>query len=105
MRIDKIDRGVSQDCILSLYVENYIHKALENTDLVGKPISNLRYADHTVIITDNFKNQQFLLDRINSEGKKYGYKIDIMETKYMIISRIPPEDRIFYVDYEPIKRV
>ncbi|XP_072386768.1 putative uncharacterized transposon-derived protein F52C9.6 isoform X1 [Diabrotica undecimpunctata] len=110
----EIRKGVRQGCILSpmlfnLNVENIFAEALEDTELGikvnGIPISNLRYADDTVIITDKLEDQQLLLDRVNSVGKKYGLKINILKTKYMVISRNSPEKPIICIGDDRIKRV
>ncbi|NSM56165.1 hypothetical protein HET73_00315 [Wolbachia endosymbiont of Atemnus politus] len=90
----KIGKGVRQGCVLSpllfnLYSEE-IFKDLDSFSGIvvgGRNITNLRYADDTVLISDSFENLQNLLDEVNSRGKNFGLQINYKKTKSMIISK------------------
>ena len=59
-----IKRGVRQGCVISpdlfsLYTELLMRKVIEgNLKVNGHPISEIRYADDTILISDNERNLQ-----------------------------------------------
>ena len=71
-------RGVRQDCILSsylfnLYTEWIMREALEENDGVsigGTRVSNLRYADDTVLIAEDANKLQSMVKRVSSISKQ-----------------------------------
>ena len=75
----KIKRGVRQGCVLSpdlfsLYSE-IIMRNIEGQPGIrvgGHNISNLRYADDTVLISENEKDLQQLLNIVESKSKEKG---------------------------------
>ena len=62
-----IKRGVRQGCVIlpdlfSLYTELLMRKVIQgNLKVNGHPISDIRYADDTVLISDNERNLQEML--------------------------------------------
>ena len=100
MRVDndtssfqKIKRGVRQGCVLSpdlfnLYNE-VIRRNLEEHPGIkvgGKNVNNLRYADDTVLITENEKDLQALLDIIERDSLNKGLELNGKKTEVMVIS-------------------
>uniref|UniRef100_A0A8D8PQH9 Craniofacial development protein 2 n=1 Tax=Cacopsylla melanoneura TaxID=428564 RepID=A0A8D8PQH9_9HEMI len=92
----QIMRGVRQGCVLSpvifnVYSEFIFREALQNTEagilLNGKKINNIRYADDTVIFSDNLSSLQTLMDNVTKHSRDYGLDINISKTKFMVISK------------------
>lgn len=53
----------------------------------GTKISNLRYADDTLLITSNQEKLVQLIDRLKIISQQYGLKINRAKTKIMVVSR------------------
>lgn len=74
-----------------MYEEYIIHKTLEGWDkgftVGGKWISNLRYADDTVLLATTFGNMKEILHRLEVESGKLGFAINRQKTKLMVIDR------------------
>ncbi|CAG9841161.1 unnamed protein product [Diabrotica balteata] len=92
----KIQRGVRQGCVLSpllfnVYSEAVFQEALsdsiEGISINGEVLNNLRFADDTVIITDNNNDLQNLMQRLNERCHEYGLKINLKKTKCMIMTK------------------
>ena len=90
----KIKRGVRQVCVLSpdlfsLYSE-IIMRNIEGQPGIrveGHNINNLRYADDTVLISENEKDLQQLLNIVESKSKEKGLELNSKKTEDMVISR------------------
>ena len=90
----KIKRGVRQGCVLSpglfsLYSE-IIMRNIEGQPGIrvgGHNINNLRYADDTVLISENEKDLQQLLDIVESKSKEKGLELNSKKKEVMVISR------------------
>ena len=50
-------------------------------------INNLRYADDTVLIAENEKDLQILLDIIIKESHRKGLELNCKKTEVMVVSR------------------
>ena len=53
----------------------------------GNNINNLRYADDTVLISENEKDLQQLLNIVESKSKEKGLELNSKKTEVMVISR------------------
>ena len=53
----------------------------------GHNINNLRYADDTVLISENEKDLQRLLNIVDSKSKEKGLELNSKKTEVMVISR------------------
>ena len=89
----QIGKGVCQGCILSpclfnLYIEYIMRNAgLEEAQagikIVGRNISNLRYADDTTLVAESEEELKNLLMKVKEESEKVGLKLNIQKKKIM----------------------
>lgn len=109
-----IQRGVRQGCILSptlfnLYSDQLFKIALEGQPhgikINGELLNVIRYADDTVILTDNIDGLQVLLNRIHEVGKEMGIKINESKTKFLVCSRNPYPDTKLELNGVEVERV
>ena len=91
-----IKRGLRQGCVMSpllfnVYSESIFKEALlsknERIITYEKVISNIRFADDTVIIASSAEELQRLLSRTITFCEQHGLKINVKKTKYMIITK------------------
>ena len=78
----QIGKGVRQDCVLSsclfnLYAEYIMkHAGLEEAQgrikIAGRNISNLRYADDTILMAESEEELKSLLVKVKEESEKVG---------------------------------
>ena len=94
----QIGKGVCQGCILSpclfnLYAEYIIRnagldEAQARIKIAGRNINNLRYADHTTLMSENEEELKSLLMKVKEESEKVGLKLNIQKTNIMASSPI-----------------
>ncbi|KAF6198774.1 hypothetical protein GE061_006796 [Apolygus lucorum] len=91
-----VAKGVRQGCTMSpllfnIYSEQVFKEALDDCDIGvqgnGLPVSNLRYADDTVLLAHTESELQVLLDKVAMSCRNYGLAINIAKTKAMVISK------------------
>lgn len=80
----EIKQGVRQGCVLSpnlfsLYVEMIMRegKGLEHLKVAGQNISNIMYADDTVLIADAEVKLKILLERVNWASEEKGLNLSL----------------------------
>ena len=56
--------------------------------IVGRNISNLRYADDTTVMAESEEELKSLLMKVKEESEKHGLKLNIQKTKIMASSPI-----------------
>ena len=93
----QIRKGVCQGCILSPCLFNlYAEYIMRNTGLdetqtgikiAGRNISNLRYADDTILMAESEEELKSLLMKVN-ESEKVGLKFNIQKIDIMASSPI-----------------
>ena len=94
----QIGKGVRQGCILSpclfrLYAKYIMRnasldEAQAGIKIVGRNISNLRYADDTTLVAESEEELKNLLMKVKEESEKVGLKLIIQKTKIMASSPI-----------------
>ena len=87
-------KGVHQGCIFSpclfnLYAEYLMRNAgLEEAQagikVVRRNISNLIYADNTMLMAESEEELKSLLMKVKEESEKVGLKLNIQKTKIMV---------------------
>ena len=75
-----------------MYIEELIQEALNDTRGIkvnGVTITNIRYADNTIIIAETEHNLQVMITRLNETCKIYGMELNAKKTKVMVIGKFP----------------
>ena len=93
----QIGKGVRQGCILSPclfnFYEEYImrhaglNEAQTGIKIAGRNISNLRYADDTILMAESEELKSVLM-KVKEECEKVGLKLNIQKPKIMVSSPI-----------------
>ena len=94
----QIRKGIRQGyilspCLFNLYAEYIMRNAgLEETQagikIVGRNISNLRYANDTTLMAESDEELKSLLMKVKEESKKVGLKLNLQKMKIMSSSPI-----------------
>ena len=53
------------------------------TEIAGRNINNLKYADDTTLMTESKEELKSLLMKVKGESEKVGLKLNIQKTKIM----------------------
>ena len=73
-----------------MYSEELIQEALDDTrgkKVNGVTITDIRYADDTIIIAETEHDLQVMITRLNETCKIYGMELNAKKTKVMVIER------------------
>ena len=83
----RVGKGVRQGCILSPCLFNFyaeyimrnagLEEAQAGIKIVGRNISNLRYADDTTFMAESEEKLKSLLMKVKVESEKVGLKLNI----------------------------
>ena len=76
-------------CLFNLYAEYIkqnarLDEAQAEIKISGGNISNLRYAEDTILMAEGKEELKSLLVKVKEESQKVGLKLNIQETKIMI---------------------
>ena len=89
-----IEKGVRQGCILSphlfsIYTEQVMRDSElddEGVEIAGDRISNLRNADDTALLADNYDSMCNILNKVNVAGEKSGLRLNAKKTKVIHVN-------------------
>ena len=75
-------------CLFNLYAEDIrrnarLDEAQDAMKIVGRNISNLRYADNTTLMAESKEELKCLLMKVKEESEKVGLKLNMQKTKIM----------------------
>ena len=86
-------KGVSQGCILPLYLFDFcveyimwnagVNESQAGIKIAERNINNLRYADDATLVAESKDKLKSLLMRVKEESGKTGLKLSILKTKIM----------------------
>ena len=69
-----------------------IREALEDGEGINineKNITNIRYADDTIILADSEHQLQHMIDTLGATCEQYGMAMNVKKTKTMIVEKTP----------------
>ena len=61
-----------------------VHILFHGIKIIGRNISNLRYADDTTLMAESEEELKSLLMKVKEESEKAGLKLNIQKTKSMV---------------------
>ena len=75
-------------CLFNLYAEYIkrnagLEEAQAGTNIPGRNINNLTYADDTTLMAESKEKLKILLMKVKEESEKVGLKLNIQRTKIM----------------------
>ena len=79
-------------CLFNIYTEYLIIEALEDGEGIninGQNITNIRYADDTIIPAESEQQLQHMIDKRDATCEQYGMAMNAKKTKTMIVEKTP----------------
>ena len=79
-------------CLFNIYTEYLIREVLENGEGInfnGQIITNIRYADDTIILAESEQQLQHMIDTLDATSEQYGMAMNAKKTKTMIVEKSP----------------
>ena len=74
--------------LFNLYTDYMIEEAFEDLDGVsvnGENLTNIRYADDTVLLAESESKLQLLVQSLNDKCREYGMSLNENKTKVMVL--------------------
>ena len=65
-----------------------LEEAQAGIKIAGRNINNLRYADDTTLMAESEEELKSLLMKVKEESEKVGLKLNIQNTKFMVLGPI-----------------
>ena len=78
--------------LLNIYTEYLIREALENGEGIninGQNITNIRYADNTIILAESEQQLQHMIDKLDATCVQYSMAMNARKTQTMIVENKP----------------
>ena len=75
-----------------IYTEYLIREALdggEGININGQHITNIRYADGTIILAESEQQLKHMIDKLDATCEQYGMAMNAKQTKTMIVEKTP----------------
>ena len=69
------------------------------------PISNIRYADDTVLLAENANDLQRLVQKVHDVSIRYGLNMNLGKTKCIVFTKNPDTNLQLIVNNQSIDRV
>ena len=76
--------------LFNTYTMHIMREAIDEEDGIsihGRQISNLRYADDTVLILNTAEGLQSLVNKVTDESSRHGLHLNVSKTKVMAVGR------------------
>ena len=77
-------------CLFNIYTEYLIREALEDGEGIninGQNITNIIYADDTIILAESEQQLQHMIDKLDATCEQYGMAMNAKKTKTMIVEK------------------
>ncbi|GFR91923.1 endonuclease-reverse transcriptase, partial [Elysia marginata] len=110
--LTSIKRGVRQGCVLAPYLFNiYTEFFFRETNkyhglnIGSRKFNNIRYADDTVLLTENAEDLQLLAEAVNKHSNDAGLEMNVKKTKRVVITKFPPKAKSIKIKGESIEQV
>ena len=79
-------------CLFNIYTEYFIRESLEDGEGIninGQNITNIIYADDTIILAESEQQLQHMIDKIDATCEQYDMAMNAKKTKTMIVEKTP----------------
>ncbi len=77
----------------------------EGKNINGQNITNIRYADNTIIPAESDQQLQHVIDKIGATCRKYSMAMNAKKTKTMIVEKTPEKQCELYVKGQRLTQV
>ncbi|GFR86077.1 RNA-directed DNA polymerase from mobile element jockey [Elysia marginata] len=71
----------------------------------SREFNNIRYADDTVLLTENAEDLQLLAEAVNKHSNDAGLEMNVKKTKTVVITEFPPKVTSIKIKGESIEQV
>ena len=85
-------RAILSPCLFNIYTEHLISESMDDgkgININGQTITNIRYADDTIILAASEQQLQRIIDKLDATCEQYGMAMNAKKTKTMIVEKTP----------------